>query len=169
MLRPRSVEAFIRIFGYLAPWKLRTHLTAGTRLARVGRLRTLGSIITGLQRNISGNDMATVRTISPTGPGRPGPLIRPTRAANRAGRAGPARASVPPALSGRGPGCSLRVTGAGCCGPARRRGLAELADDVVVVAVAEDACLVRLTIDDVIDLGGQVFIRLGGPAPVPLP
>jgi len=39
----------------------------------------------------------------------------------------------------------------------------------VVVAVAEDACLVRLTIDDVIDLGGQVFIRLGGPAPVPLP
>ena len=61
------------------------------------------------------------------------------------------------------------VTGAGCCGPARRRGLAELADDVVVVAVAEDACLVRLTIDDVIDLGGQVFIRLGGPAPVPLP
>jgi hypothetical protein len=41
-----------------------------------------------------------------------------------------------------------------CCGPVRRRGLAELADDVVVVAVAEDARLVRLTIDKVIDHDG---------------
>jgi hypothetical protein len=57
-----------------------------------------------------------------------------------------------------------------CCGPVRRRGLAELADDVVVVAVAEDARLVRLTIDDVIDHDGRVFIRLGDtPAPVPNP
>jgi hypothetical protein len=50
-----------------------------------------------------------------------------------------------------------------CCGPVRRRGLAELADDVVVVAVAEDARLVRPTVYDVIDHDGQVFIRLGAP------
>jgi len=43
--------------------------------------------------------------------------------------------------------------------PGPAPGLAELADDVVVVAVAEDARLVRLTIDDVIDHDGQVFIR----------
>ena len=59
-----------------------------------------------------------------------------------------------------------------CCGPVRRRGLAEIADDVIVVAVAEDARLARLTIDDVIDHDGRVFIRPGDPrprSPNPLP
>jgi hypothetical protein len=50
------------------------------------------------------------------------------------------------------------------CGPVRRRGLA---DDAVVVAIAADTRVVRLTIDDVIDHDGQVFIRLSDPAPGP--
>jgi len=37
----------------------------------------------------------------------------------------------------------------------------------VVVAVAADARLVHLTIDDVIDHDGQVFIRFGDPGPGP--
>jgi hypothetical protein len=45
--------------------------------------------------------------------------------------------------------------------PGPAPGLAELADDMVIVAVREDARLVRLTIDDVIDHDGQVFIRSG--------
>jgi hypothetical protein len=55
-----------------------------------------------------------------------------------------------------------------CYGPARRRGLAELADDVMV-AVAEDARLIRLIVDDVIDHDGQVVIRLVPPIPVSEP
>ena len=77
---------------------------------------------------------------------------------------------------GRVPGCSLAGIWPGpghwgrvCCGPVRRRGLAELADDVMVVAVAEDARLVRLTVDNVIDHDGQVVIRLVPPIPVPEP
>ena len=55
--------------------------------------------------------------------------------------------------------------------PGLAAGPAELVDDVVVVAVAAHASLVHLTIDDVIDHDGQVFIRLGDPAtdPEPLP
>ena len=78
--------------------------------------------------------------------------------------------------AGPDPGCSLAGIWPGpghwgwvYCGPVRRRGLVELADDVVVVAVAADARLVRLTIDDAIDHNGQVFIRLGDPAPAPEP
>ena len=69
--------------------------------------------------------------------------------------------------AGPGPGYLARPGhwGRVCCGPVRRWGLAELADDVVVVAVAEDARLVRLTIDDDIDHDGQLFIRLGAPGP----
>jgi hypothetical protein len=65
-----------------------------------------------------------------------------------------------------------RPLGPGVLRPGPAAGLAKLADDVVVVAVAEDARLVRLTIDDVIDHDGQVFIRLGDPrprSPNPLP
>lgn len=93
----------------------------------------------------------------------------------------PARAGPGKRAAGPGPGCSLAGIWPGpghwsweCCGPVRRRGLVELADDVVVVdvvvvAVAADARLVRLTIDDAIDHNGQVFIRLGDPAPAPEP
>src|SRR6266566_1180060 len=81
--------------------------------------------------------------------------------------AGPAEVSVPPALAaavrrpgarpgpgkrppGRVPGAHSRVSGPtrplglGMLRPGPAPGLAELADDVVVVAVAEDARLVRL-------------------------
>jgi hypothetical protein len=60
--------------------------------------------------------------------------------------------------------------GPGVLRPGPAAGLAELADDVVVVAAAEDARLVRLTIDVVVEQDGQLFIRLGDPpAPVPEP
>ena len=106
------------------------------------------------------------------GPGRAEvsvPLV--LRAAVRRPGARPGPGKWPP---GRVPGRYSRVSGpapatGAWCVAARSggRGLAELADDVVVVAVAEDARLVRLTVYDVIDHDGQVFIRLGAPGPGP--
>jgi hypothetical protein len=62
-----------------------------------------------------------------------------------------------------------RPLGPGVLRPGPAAGLAELADDVMVVAVAEDARLVRLTVDDVIDHDGQVVIASSPPIPVPEP
>ena len=105
------------------------------------------------------------------GPGRGECACGPQAAARPGARPGPGKR--PP---GRVPGCSLAGNWPGpghwgrvCCGPARRRGLPELADDVMVVALAEDTRLVRLTVDDVIDHDGQVVIRLVPPIPVPEP
>ena len=100
----------------------------------------------------------------------PGPVIngpRRARAGPRECACGPQAAARPGARPGPGPGHWGRV----CYGPVRRRGLAELADDVMVVAVVEDARLIRLIVDDVIDHDGQVVIasspRSRSPNPLP--
>jgi hypothetical protein len=78
MLGSRAAQALLRSNSYLASRAPARFLPVETP-----RLRTLGSIIAGHRRNISGNDTATVLGISADWPG---PLIRPARAASRAGK-----------------------------------------------------------------------------------
>jgi hypothetical protein len=58
-----------------------------------------------------------------------------------------------------------RPLGRGVLRPGPAAGLAELADEVVVVAAEEDASLVRLTMDHVIDHDGQVLSVSATPGP----